>query len=102
MHCKSLWIKASAKCINVNVKQTSEDYNGQSGLLRELSVPLCPAFKIFTPPERGKGAKKVTLDPSHPVHSLFELLPSGQRYRSPKQPDTRAFFPQAISHLNNT
>ncbi len=29
-----------------------------------------------------KRAKKVTLDPSHPAHSLFVLLPSGRRYRS--------------------
>ncbi len=32
-------------------KQTSEDYNGQSGLLRGLLVPLCPASKNFTPLE---------------------------------------------------
>ncbi len=25
MHCKSLWIKASAKCINVNVNNVSDD-----------------------------------------------------------------------------
>ncbi len=30
----------------------------------------------------SKRAKKVTLDPSHPAHSLFELLPSDQRYRA--------------------
>ncbi len=25
MHCKSLWIKASAKCINVNVNVNTQD-----------------------------------------------------------------------------
>ncbi len=25
MHCKSLWIKASAKCINVNIVSTTQD-----------------------------------------------------------------------------
>ncbi len=52
-----------------------------------------------------KRAKKVTLDPTHPAHSLFELLPSGWRYRSPSTKTARhknSFFPQAISHLNNT
>ncbi len=52
-----------------------------------------------------KRAKKVTLDPSHPAHSLFELLPSGRRYRSLSTKAARhknSFFPQAISHLNNT
>uniref|UniRef100_A0A8C1PL03 Wu:fc21g02 n=1 Tax=Cyprinus carpio TaxID=7962 RepID=A0A8C1PL03_CYPCA len=29
----------------------------------------------------SKRAGKITLDPSHPAHSLFELLPSGRRYR---------------------
>ncbi len=26
MHCKSLWIKASAKCINVNVNNTIKNF----------------------------------------------------------------------------
>ncbi len=30
----------------------------------------------------SKRAGKITLDPSHPAHSLFELLPSGQCYRA--------------------
>ncbi len=33
MHCKSLWIKASAKCINVNVK-----CNPIENIWRELKV----------------------------------------------------------------
>ncbi len=49
-------------------------------------------------------AGKITLDPSHPAHSLFELLPSGQRYRALSTRKTRhrnSFFPQAI-HLMST
>ncbi len=52
----------------------------------------------------SKRAGKITLDPSHPAHSLFELLLSGQRYRALSTRTTRhrnAFFPQAI-HLMNT
>ncbi len=52
----------------------------------------------------SKRAGKITLDPSHPAHSLFELLPSGQRYRALSTRMTRhrnSFFPQAI-HLMNT
>ncbi len=51
----------------------------------------------------SKRAGKITLDPSHPAHSLFELLPSGQRYRALSTRTTRhrnSFFPQAI-HLMN-
>ncbi len=52
----------------------------------------------------SKRAGKITLDPSHPAHSLFELLPSGRRYRPLSTRTTRyrnSFFPQAI-HLMNT
>ncbi len=52
----------------------------------------------------SKRAGKITLDPSHPAHSLFELLPSGRRYRALSTRMTRhrnSFFPQAI-HLMNT
>ncbi len=52
----------------------------------------------------SKRAGKITLDPSHPAHSLFELLPSGRRYRALSTRTARhrnSFFPQAI-HLMNT
>uniref|UniRef100_A0A9J7WZZ8 Reverse transcriptase domain-containing protein n=1 Tax=Cyprinus carpio carpio TaxID=630221 RepID=A0A9J7WZZ8_CYPCA len=52
----------------------------------------------------SKRAGKITLDPSHPAHSLFELLPSGRRYRALSTRTNRhrnSFFPQAI-HLMNT
>ncbi len=52
----------------------------------------------------SKRACKITLDPSHPAHSLFELLPSGRRYRALSTRTARhrnSFFPQAI-HLMNT
>ncbi len=51
----------------------------------------------------SKRAGKITLDPSHPTHSLFELLPSGRRYRALSTRTTRhrnSFFSQAI-HLMN-
>ncbi len=52
----------------------------------------------------SKRAGKTTLDSSHPAHSLFELLPSGRRYRALSTRMARhrnSFFPQAI-HLMNT
>ncbi len=52
----------------------------------------------------SKRAGKITLDPSHPAHSLFELLPSGRLYRALSTRAARhrnSFFPQAI-HLMNT
>ncbi len=52
----------------------------------------------------SKRTGKITLNPSHPAHSLFELLPSGRRYRALSTRTTRhrnSSFPQAI-HLMNT
>ena len=46
-----------------------------------------------------KRAEKITADPSHPGHNLFQLLPSGRRYRSLYAKTTRqksSFFPQAV------
>ncbi len=76
---------------------------------RIIGAPLPSLQELYTSRVR-KRAKKVTLDPSHPAHSLFVLLPSGQRYRSQhnRSQSTKTarhkniFFPQAVSHLNNT
>uniref|UniRef100_A0A8C1U9X7 Reverse transcriptase domain-containing protein n=1 Tax=Cyprinus carpio TaxID=7962 RepID=A0A8C1U9X7_CYPCA len=51
----------------------------------------------------SKRASKITLDPSHPAHSLFELLPSGRCYRAPTTIMARhknSFFPQVIHLIN--
>ncbi len=71
---------------------------------RIIGAPLPSLQELYTSRVR-KRAKKVTLDPSHPAHSLFVLLPSGRRYRSLSTKTARhknIFFPQAVSHLNNT
>ncbi len=47
----------------------------------------------------SKRADKITLDRSHPAHSLFILLPSGRCYRALSTRTTRhrnSFFPQGI------
>ncbi len=71
---------------------------------RFIGAPLPSLQELYTSRVR-KRAKKVTLDPSHPAHSLFELLPSGRRYRSLSTKTARhknSLFPQAVSHLNNS
>ncbi len=43
-------------------------------------------------------------DPTHPFHSLFQLLPSGRRYRSIRARSARllnSFFPQAVRALKS-
>ncbi len=74
--------------------------------------PDCWANHWYNPPHSPRTVLiqseqkgwQITLDPSHPAHSLFELLPSGRRYRALSTRTTRhrnSFFPQAI-HLMNT
>ncbi len=48
---------------------------------RIIDAPLPSLKELYTSRVR-KRAKKVTLDPSHPAHSLFELLPSDWCCRS--------------------
>ena len=46
-----------------------------------------------------KRARKIIDDPSHPANHLFNLLPSGRRYRAIKARTSRfrfSFFPEAI------
>ncbi len=54
---------------------------------RNICAPL-PNLQYFYISRVKKKAKIITLDPTHPAHSLFELLPSGQRYQPPEQPGT--------------
>ncbi len=70
--------------------------------------PDCWANHWYNPPTLqelySSRVSKITLDPSHPAHSYFELLPSGRRYRALSTRKTRhrnSLFPQAI-HLINT
>lgn len=46
-----------------------------------------------------RRASKIISDPSHPANHLFELLPSGRRYRAIRTRTSRfrlSFFPEAI------
>lgn len=64
-----------------------------------------PALEdIFT----SRCLQKITnilKDSSHPVHHLFDLLPSGRRFRTLKTRSTRllnSFYPKATTTLNTT
>lgn len=51
-----------------------------------------------------KKAKKIVQDHSHPANHLFQLLPSGRRYRKMKTRTQRfknIFYPQAIDLMNS-
>ena len=51
-----------------------------------------------------KRARKIISDPTHPAHELFNLLPSGRRFRSiraRRERLRRSFFPSAVRLLNS-
>ena len=48
-------------------------------------------------------SRKIVADPQHPAYHLFQLMPSGKRYRSIRARTTRfknSFYPQAVTTLN--
>ncbi|KAK3552708.1 hypothetical protein QTP86_021130, partial [Hemibagrus guttatus] len=70
---------------------------------RIIGAPLPTLQELYTSRVR-KRALKITLDPSHPGHLLFDLSPSGRHYRAATTRTARHknnFFPQAIYLLNS-
>ncbi len=67
-----------------------------------IGGPLPSILDIFLTRCSSK-AKSIVEDPTHPSHSLFQLLPSGRRYRSIRARSARllSFFPQAVRALNS-
>ncbi len=68
-----------------------------------IGAPLPAILDIFLTRCSSK-AKSIVEDPTHPSHSLFQLLPSGRRYRSIRARSARllnSFFPQAVRALNS-
>ncbi len=60
-----------------------------------IGAPLPSILDIFLTRCSSK-AKSIVEDPTHPSHSLFQLLPSGRRYRSIRARSARllnSFFP---------
>ncbi len=68
-----------------------------------IGAPLPSILDIFLARCSSK-ATSIVKDPTHPSHSLFQLLPSGRRYRSIRARSARllnSFFPQAVRALNS-
>ncbi len=100
----------SVLCTSITVwfgSATNPDIRRQQRTVRSaeriIGAPLTTLQELYTSRVR-KRAQKITLDPSHPSHSFFELLPSGRRYRAPNTRTARhknSFFPQAIHIMNS-
>ncbi len=94
-------------CMSITVwfsSATKSDFRRLRRIVRtaeRISGTTLPAFQELYLSRVSKRAGKITLDPSHPAHSLFELLPSGWCYRALSTRTTKhrnGFFAQAI-HL---
>lgn len=71
--------------------------------LRKTCTPL-PSVQDFQYNRCLHEAGNIVSDPSHPLHRLFDPLPSGRRCRSIRARTTRmlnSFLPQTIRLLNN-
>ncbi len=69
-----------------------------------IAAPLPSILDIFLTRCSSKAKSIVKENPTHPSHSLFQLLPSGRRYRSIRARSARllnSFFPQAVRALNS-
>ncbi len=96
---KTVWFGSATKSdikrlqLTVRTAERREDY----------WCPL-PNLQDFYISRVRKRAKKITLDPTHPSHSLLELLASGLCYRAPTTRTARnknSVLTQAIFSLNN-
>ncbi len=68
-----------------------------------IGAPLPSILDIFLAWCSSK-TNSIVKDPTHPSHSLFQLLPSGRRYRSIRARSARllnSFFPQAVRALDS-
>ncbi len=66
---------------------------------RIIGAPLPSLQELYT-----SRVTRVTLDPSHPAHSLFVPLPSGRRYRSLSTKTARhknSFSPRPEQHITH-
>ncbi len=76
------WPAASLSGTGTVVQQTE----------RRIGAPLPSILDIFLTRCSSK-ANSIVKDPTHPSHSLFELLSSGRRYRSPLRQTAQQLFP---------
>ncbi len=89
------WPAASLSGTGTAVLLTARPSSGQWTAAKIIGAPLPSILDIFLARCSSK-TNSIVKDPTHPSHSLFQLLPSGRRYRSIRARSARllnSFFP---------
>ncbi len=100
---RACWPAASLSGTETAVQQTARPSSTVNTAAKIIGAPLPSILDIFLTRCSSK-AKSIVEDITHPSHSLFQLLPSGRRYRSIRARSARllnSFFPQAVRALNS-
>ena len=76
--------------------------------LKVMGVREHPTLQAIFEESVVKKAKRIIADPSHVLHSEYELLPTGRRYRVPVKNKKRhlnrykySFIPISVTLLNS-
>ncbi len=105
------WIIESVLCTSITVWFSSATKSDLRRLRRvvwtaeRIIGTTLPTLQELYLSRVSKRAGKITLDPSHPAHLLFELLPSGRRYRALSTRTTRhrnSLFRPSHEHVEYT
>ncbi len=100
---RACWPAASLSGTETVVQQTARPSSGQRTPLQKSLVPLSPPSWIFSLHDAPAKQKVSWRTPPTPP-TVFQLLPSGRRYRSIRARSARllnSFFPQAVRALNS-
>ena len=95
--CIAVW---GGSCTEYNRKALQRIVN-TAGRIIGASLP---SLKDIYTTRLTRKATTIVSDASHPAHNLFDLLPSGKRYRSLRSRTTRltnSFIHQAVRMLNS-
>ncbi len=98
---RECWPAASLSGTGTVVQQTLQRTVNTAAKI--IGAPLPSILDIFLARCSSK-TNSIVKDPTHPSHSLFQLLPSGRRYQSIRARSARllnSFFPQAVRALNS-
>ena len=93
---------------NLTVKVKSQITRLTHSALKVVGVREYPTLQVIYEESVLRQARRIIEDPTHFLHSEYELLPSGRRYRVPVKSKKRflnrykfSFIPTSINILNS-